>query len=62
LELKIGAQIMLLNNDSGGRWVNGTIGKIVDFPFDDEDEMILVELENGKQVSVGLYTWEIFRF
>ena len=29
LEVKPGAQIMLLNNDTFGRWVNGSIGKIV---------------------------------
>ncbi|MFH0941794.1 MAG: AAA family ATPase, partial [Chloroflexota bacterium] len=28
LEVKIGAQIMMLNNDIEGRWVNGSIGKI----------------------------------
>jgi ATP-dependent DNA helicase PIF1 len=28
LTLKIGAQVMFLKNDSAGRWVNGTIGKI----------------------------------
>ncbi|MGD0782741.1 MAG: AAA family ATPase, partial [Candidatus Aminicenantales bacterium] len=29
LELKIGAQVMLLTNDPQGRWVNGTIGRVV---------------------------------
>ncbi len=29
LKLKLGAQVMLLNNDKGGRWVNGTVGKFV---------------------------------
>lgn len=28
LELKVGAQVMMLNNDSERRWVNGSIGKI----------------------------------
>jgi len=28
LELKKGAQIMLLNNDSCGRWINGTVGRV----------------------------------
>jgi len=36
LKLKKGAQIMLLNNDSYGRWINGTIGKVLGFEKDDE--------------------------
>lgn len=27
LKLKVGAQVMMLNNDKNGRWVNGTVGK-----------------------------------
>ena len=26
---KVGAQIMMLTNDQGNRWVNGTIGRVV---------------------------------
>ena len=29
LQIKIGAQIMMLNNDQRKRWVNGTMGKVV---------------------------------
>ncbi|MEP2670423.1 MAG: AAA family ATPase [Cyclobacteriaceae bacterium] len=29
LKLKVGAQIMMLKNDSGRRWANGSIGKVV---------------------------------
>ena len=29
LQIKVGAQVMMLNNDSRKRWVNGTMGKIV---------------------------------
>lgn len=29
LQIKIGAQVMMLNNDQRKRWVNGTMGKIV---------------------------------
>lgn len=62
LELKVGAQVMLLNNDSSGRWINGTIGKIVDIEEGDEEDIVSVELENGKIVSVEPHTWEIFKF
>lgn len=63
LNLKVGAQVMLLNNDPAGRWVNGTIGKIVDIDLDDDDEeMILVELADGEVEPVYPYTWEMFEF
>src|SRR3954468_7480715 len=29
LRFKVGAQIMMLNNDRGNRWVNGTIGRVI---------------------------------
>lgn len=37
LHLKIGAQVMMLNNDFKKRWVNGTMGKIVGIEPADED-------------------------
>ena len=30
LEVKIGSQIMMMNNDKKGRWINGTIGQVID--------------------------------
>lgn len=60
LGFKVGAQVMLLNNDSTGRWVNGTIGKIVGVSTD--DETIRVELEGAGTVDVRPFTWEIFEF
>lgn len=63
LKLKKGAQIMLLNNDSSGRWVNGTVGKMTGVRKDEEGEdIILARLDNGKKVEITPYTWEIFRF
>ena len=63
LKLKKGAQIMLLNNDSSGRWVNGTVGRVTGFTEDEEGEdVILADLDNGEQVEITPYTWEIYRF
>ncbi len=63
LTIKEGAQVMLLNNDSRGRWINGSIGKIVGVgEGDDEDEVIFVELEDGEVVEVGTYNWTIFKY
>jgi ATP-dependent exoDNAse (exonuclease V) alpha subunit len=66
LEIKTGAQIMMLNNDASGRWVNGTIGKIADIEAMEKEgiieTVIIAELANGKMVEVSPYIWEIFRF
>jgi ATP-dependent exoDNAse (exonuclease V) alpha subunit len=42
LKVKIGCQLMLINNDKQGRWVNGTIGILEDTGFD------LVEISTGE--------------
>lgn len=62
LELKVGAQIMLVNNDRQGRWVNGTVGKVTKIERDDDENVIYVELPNGKIVEVYPHTWEMFKF
>ena len=60
LKVKRGAQVMLLNNDLWGRWVNGTIGEVID--IDPDNETIYVELETGKPVEVKRYEWKLFRY
>ncbi|MEN6374180.1 MAG: AAA family ATPase [Smithella sp.] len=63
LKLKKGAQIMLLNNDSYGQWINGTIGKIRKFEKDDDgEEVIVTDLDNGDTARITPYTWKIYRF
>jgi ATP-dependent DNA helicase PIF1 len=63
LKLKKGAQIMLLNNDAYGQWINGTIGKIRKFERDDEgEEVIVADLDNGNTARISPYTWKIYRF
>ncbi|MCW6159770.1 MAG: DEAD/DEAH box helicase [Candidatus Micrarchaeales archaeon] len=56
--LKEGAQVMMLNNDSKKRWVNGSLGRVVSIGGKGEDGGIVVELEDGKRESVAPYTWE----
>lgn len=68
LELKIGAQVMFIKNDDGGkkgsdgssmrRWVNGTIGHVVDFP---KSGGVTVEVD-GETFDVGRSTWEKVRY
>ncbi|MBM4461768.1 MAG: WYL domain-containing protein [Chloroflexi bacterium] len=63
LQVKVGAQIMMLNNDIDGRWVNGTIGRITRIAGDKTDECIITaELADDETVEITPYTWEIFWF
>ncbi|MBF0569683.1 MAG: AAA family ATPase [Candidatus Omnitrophica bacterium] len=62
LEVKIGAQVMLLNNDQLGRWVNGTIGQVTDIIHADSGDAIRVRLAEGQTVDVAPFTWEMYRF
>lgn len=63
LVVKVDAQVMLLNNDPRGRWINGDIGKIVEIkPKKTEPDIILVELQNGQIVEVTPFTWEMYEF
>lgn len=58
LTLKDGAQVVFVKNDLGKRWVNGTIGKIINAGSDH----IEVELENGQKHNVEVERWENIRY
>lgn len=61
LRVKVGSQIMMVNNDSEGRWVNGTVGRIVDVEKSEEGkDIMIVELADGNEVDVEPYTWKLF--
>jgi ATP-dependent exoDNAse (exonuclease V) alpha subunit len=62
LRLKIGAQVMMLNNDIRGRWVNGSIGKVVSRTKDFNGDILGVQLNDGELVVVEPFTWEIYQF
>ncbi len=63
LELKKGAQVMLLNNDPSGRWINGSIGKVVNLlGKGDFTDIVVVELSDGSVVEVSPFTWEMYKF
>jgi ATP-dependent DNA helicase PIF1 len=61
LELKVGAQVMFLRNDTGGddgpRWVNGSVGHVVDI-----DTTVTVEVDGGEVVEVEPVTWEKIKY
>ncbi|MBI5162127.1 MAG: AAA family ATPase [Micrococcales bacterium] len=58
LELKVGAQVMFLRNDAGaeGRWVNGSIGRVVKIA-----DTVWVEVD-GETHEVHPATWERYRY
>jgi ATP-dependent DNA helicase PIF1 len=60
--VKKGAQVMMLNNDSEKRWVNGSLGIIAEIKQSAGDDILLVKLENGETVDVKKYTWEIYQY
>ncbi len=58
LELKVGAQVMFLRNDTGGdgRWVNGTIGEVVKI-----GDTVTVSVD-GDRHEVLPSTWERYKY
>ncbi|MBY0292058.1 MAG: AAA family ATPase [Alphaproteobacteria bacterium] len=62
LSLKTGSQVMMVNNDYRNRWVNGTMGKVLRIERYDDATTVVVELEDGQEVEMSPYTWEIYKF
>lgn len=58
LRLKRGARIMMLNNDPFKRWVNGSLGTVLEL-FEDG---MRVELDDGTTHVVERYIWENIAF
>ena len=61
LRFKVGAQVMMLNNDQGDRWVNGTIGRVIGVDHDRYEAVVEVEFADGSCAEVTPYTWEATR-
>ncbi|MDO5726307.1 MAG: AAA family ATPase [Bowdeniella nasicola] len=62
LKLKIGAQVMLVNNDAAGRWVNGSLAVVLAIEAEDETKpAVLLELLDGTVVRVKAHEWKITR-
>jgi len=61
LRFKVGAQVMMLNNDQGDRWVNGSIGRVVGAGYDRYGAVVEVEFADGSCADVTPFTWEATR-
>jgi hypothetical protein len=61
LELKIGAQVMFIKNDSGAdkRYYNGKMGKIIELG---RDEIVVKCSEDSTEISVELAEWENIKY
>jgi ATP-dependent exoDNAse (exonuclease V) alpha subunit len=57
LQLKVGAQVMLLKNDREKRWVNGSIGVVTSLGETEVGVTI-----DGKKHSIPKETWETVRY
>jgi ATP-dependent DNA helicase PIF1 len=66
--IKPGAQIMFIYNDPERKWVNGTIGTVLEITevyntqTDEMEPLILVQKTDGTTVEVRRYTWEISKY
>lgn len=60
LHVKVGAQIMMLNNDPFDRWVNGTLGRVAGVRMDD-GIVVTIEFTDGATADVRPFTWEATR-
>ncbi len=62
LKLRVGAQVMFIKNDPEKRFVNGTIGKVVELDTDLVKVSIMNEDETISIIDVDKYTWEILKY
>lgn len=57
LQLKKGAFVMFVKNSPEKKYVNGTLGTVVD--FDEETDFPIIETKSGRRIETKLDTWEM---
>ena len=60
LQVKLGAQVIFIKNDKDKRWVNGTLGTIIE--IDEQEGIITVQDEEGRDFDVEREVWENMRY
>lgn len=62
LKLKLGAQVMFVKNDPQRRFVNGTIGKVINLM--DDEIIVAIQKPDGtnKTINVEKLTWEMQKY
>lgn len=61
LELKIGARIMFVKNDPQDRWVNGTLGKVLNL-YDDKDRIEVTIDGTAGTCEVSQVKWSDYEY
>lgn len=56
LELKVGARIMMTNNETDGRWQNGSLGTVTAC----DEQGIEVHLDNGRICEIEQFRWDMY--
>jgi ATP-dependent DNA helicase PIF1 len=57
LRLKRGASVMCIKNSTDRKYVNGSLGTVVD--FEPETDYPVVKLTNGQEITIRPDTWEL---
>ena len=67
LTFKVGAQVMMLTNDPADRWVNGSIGRVLEVTPGGVDDrggrspVVVVGFPGGEAAEVSPHTWDVTR-
>lgn len=57
LDLKEGAKVMFVKNDPAGRWVNGSLGVVLQT----SPQSVIVDIDGTRSLEVKPVTWEIYQ-
>ena len=58
LVLAVGARVIMAANDPGGRWVNGSMGEVIELG----ENSVWVAFDNGGEAEARPYDWKVTRY